>query len=208
MDASELERIICDDPALGEVRAGEVMFARGGEVVGTMASPNTEQELEEFLAAVDRVLQKRTGQGVRFTRRWRQDGMNVFVVIHATPGDEQPPPPAEPSPPILPAPPDFAPHTRRMAEADFERAVVFWDRGTLYVLWVHDLRWEAVSDESPPGSGIDWLAGQQDLGEVLMGEVHGDGGLVEQDGVVWLKAPSDGDVFALLSDGSWQIVEA
>lgn len=81
----DLERIICVDDKFGEVKAGEVALFRGGEYAATMESPDTEQELEEFLAAVDRVLKKRTGQGIRYTRRWKQDGMNVFVVIHAEP---------------------------------------------------------------------------------------------------------------------------
>lgn len=216
MDASELERIICNDPALGEVRAGEVMFASGGECVGTMASPDTEQELEEFLGAVDRVLKRRTGQGIRFTRRWRQAGMNVFVVIHATPGNEQPSAPAEPSP--LPAtappptPPDLIP-TTRMAEQSFENAIMFWwpepAPGLIYILWA-DGAWDVVADCDHPGqSGFEWAAQQRpSVGHPKGGEQHSAGLVRKDENATWIVAPSDLDVFVLLPSRTWQIVEA
>jgi len=215
MDAEELERIICNDPALGEVRAGEVMFARGGECVGTMQSPDTERELEEFLSAIDRVLQRRSGQGIRYTRRWRQGGMNVFVVVHAEPGQPteeppSPPPPDKPSPP--PTPSNLIP-TTRMAEQSFENAIMFWwpdpTPGTIYILWA-DGTWDVMADCDHPGqSGFEWAAQQHpSVGQPKGGEQHSAGLVRKDENATWIVAPSDLDVFVLLPSRTWQIVEA
>ncbi len=203
-----LERILCIDDEFGEVKAGEIAFFRGGEYATTMAPPNIEQELEGFLAAVDRVLEKRSRQGIRYTRRWQQNGMNIFVVIHAVPNEEQMP--EEPSLPPAPLPPrpDFT-NPRRMAKRVYEKALLFWwpdpAPGIIYILWLDNFTWESLRDESPPDqAGFDWLYEHLDLGEPIGPERHGGGQILPVAEGAWLKSPISGQIYFLWSNGEWQ----
>ena len=205
-----LERILCIDDEFGEVKAGEIAFFRGGEYAATMAPPNIEQELEEFLAAVDHVLQKRTGQGIRYTRRWQQNGMNVFVVIHAEPEahNEQ----TAPEVPVPPRPSDLTP-SKRMAEQLFGNAITFWwpepAPGTLFVLWDNGT-WESMPDRNHPGqTGFEWLAEHYPAIGNEVKEQHDGMGLVRkgEGGAWWIVAPSDLAIFVLLDNNTWQLAE-
>jgi len=118
----------------------------------------------------------------------------------------------EPPPPPAMEPPDLIP-SKRMAEQSHENGILFWwpdpTPGLIYILWT-DGSWETLVDCKHPGrSGFEWATQQRPLiGHPRGDEQHGLG-LVRKDGdAVWVVAPSDLDVFVLLPNGSWQLVEA
>lgn len=171
--------------------------------------------LEQLLADFERLLAQRLpGQAVRVSSAFDiskiSSPLRLYVIIslHAEAHAPQPTPT-----PALPAPmPQFTGMVW-MAERTFRDARLFyWQEtkakpGTIWVLWTGGKEagtWHSLADASPSNiSGFDWVAGNVPLGPALTSEIRGEGCVELRGDVLWIKAPSDGAIFALLAEGAW-----